>query len=119
MSSLASGSFAAMSALAIAEGTNGPGHRAVAELGDDDRQLEDAEPLSANGFRQMHTLQALLGRGLPVRRRVRNRGLQRLVQHLGRRDPRHQGPDGIGQVVVLSRDRDGHSLHLIVAGSPY
>ena len=83
-------------------------HRAVAELGEDDRQLEDAESLSANGFRQVHALQALLGRGLPVRRRVRDRRLERLVQHVRRRHARHQGPDRIGQVVVLRSDRDGH-----------
>ena len=57
-------------------------NRAVAELGDDNRQLEDAEPLSANRFRQMQTLQALFGRDLPVRRGVRDRRFQRLVQHL-------------------------------------
>ena len=56
-------------------------HRAVAELGDDDRQLEDAEALSANGFRKMHALQTLLGGGLPVRRRVGDRGFQGFVQH--------------------------------------
>ena len=94
------------------------GNRAVAELGNDNRQLENAEPLSANGFRQMHTLQALFGGGVPVRRRVRNRGFQRLVQHVRRRDSRHQGPDGIGQVVVLSRDRDGHSCTSMWRGCP-
>ena len=77
------------------------GHRAVAELGEHDGQLEDAEALSANGFGQMHALQALIGRGLPVRRRVVDRCLQRLVQHLRRRHPRHQRSHRIGQVLML------------------
>ena len=85
------------------------GHRAVAELGEHDGELEDAETLSANGFGQVHALQALLGGGLPVRRRVGDGRLQRLVQNLRRRHPRHQGPDRIGQVVVLRSDRDGHA----------
>ena len=46
------------------------GHRAVAELGQHDGQLENAETLPANGFGQVHALQALFGRGLPIRRRV-------------------------------------------------
>ena len=94
------------------------GHRAVAELGDDDSQLEDAEALSANGFRQVHALQTLLGRGLPVRRRVRDRGFEGFVQHLRRRHPRHQGPHRIGQVIVLRSDRDGHSCTSLW-GLPY
>ena len=93
-------------------------HRAVAELGQHDRQLEDAEALSTNGFRQVHALQALLGRGLPVRRRVRDRGFEGFVQDLRRRHPRHQGPHRIGQVVVLRSDRDGH-CYLFVTGLPY
>ena len=85
------------------------GYRAVAELGDDDGEFEDAESLSANGFGEMDALQALLGGGLPVRRRVGNGRLQRLVQNVRRRHPRHQRPNRIGQVVVLRTDRDGHS----------
>ena len=46
------------------------GHCPVAELGEDDGQLENAETLSANGFGEVYALQALLGGGLPVRRRV-------------------------------------------------
>jgi hypothetical protein len=76
-------------------------HRAVAELGDDDRKLEDAESLSADRFGEVHPLQTLFGRGLPVGRRVRDRCLEGLVQNVGRRNTRHQGPNRIGQVVVL------------------
>ena len=86
------------------------GHRAVAELGQHDGQFENAEALSANGFRKVHALQTLLGRGLPVRRRVRDGGFEGFVQDLRRRHPRHQGPHRIGQVVVLRSDRDGHAL---------
>ncbi len=74
----------------------GAGYRAVAELGDDDRQFEDAEALTADRLRQVHALQPLLCRGLPVGRRVGDRGLQGFVQHIRRRHPRHQGPDRIG-----------------------
>ena len=66
------------------------GHRAVAELGDHDRELEDAESLSANGFGEVDAVQALLGGGLPVRRRVGNGRLQGLMQNVRRRHPRHQ-----------------------------
>ena len=65
-----------------------PGHRAVAELGEHDRQLEDAEALSADGFR---TGERPAG---PARQRPSSRaagwdrGLERLVQNLRRRDPR-------------------------------
>ena len=60
-------------------GNEWAGYRAVAELGEHDRQFEDAESLPANGFGQMDPLQALLGGGLPVRRRVRNGRLEGLV----------------------------------------
>ena len=89
------------------------GHRAVAELGEHDRQLEDAEALAADVLGQVQALQTLLGGGLPVGRRVRDRGLERFVQHLRRRDPRHQGPHRIGEVVVLGNDRDGHAVLLV------
>ncbi|CAM5705537.1 hypothetical protein MAUB1S_11586 [Mycolicibacterium aubagnense] len=85
-----------------------PGDRAVSELGQGDRELEDAEALSANGFRQVQARQALVGRRAPVGRWVTDRGLESFVQHLGGRDPRHQGSDRIGQIVVLGHDRDGH-----------
>ena len=91
-------------------------HRAVAELGQDDSQFEDAEALSTNGFRQVHALQALIGRGLPEWWRVRDRSFEGFVQHLRWRHPRHQGPYRIGQVVVLRSDRDRHSYLL---GLPY
>ena len=58
------------------------GHCPVAELGEDDGQLENAETLSANGFGEVYALQALLGGGLPVRRWVGNGRFQRLVQDL-------------------------------------
>ncbi len=47
-----------------------PRHRTVAELGQHDGQLENAETLSADGFGQMQTLQPLFGRRLPVSRWV-------------------------------------------------
>ena len=65
-------------------------HGAAAELGQDHRQLEDAEPLSANGFRQVDTLQPLIRGGPPIRWRRGDRRFHRLVQHLGRHHPRHQ-----------------------------
>jgi hypothetical protein len=68
-------------------------HRAVAELGDDNRQFEDAEALSANGFREVHALHALFGGGLPVGRGIGDRGLEGFVQNLRRRHPRREGPD--------------------------
>src|SRR6185503_5134100 len=84
-------------------------HRAVAELSQDNSQFEDAEALSTNGFRQVHALQALIGRGLPEWWWVRYRGFEGFVQHIRWRHPRHQGPYRIGQVVVLRTDRDRHS----------
>ena len=57
---------------------------------------------------EVEALQALVGGRAPVGRRVADRGLEGLVQHLGRRDARHQGSDRIGQIVVLGHDRDGH-----------
>ena len=84
-------------------------HCAVAELGEHDRQFEDAEALSTNGFGEMNTSQALLGGGLPVRRRVRDRRLEGLVQNVRRCHPRHQGANRIGQVVVLRIYCDGHA----------
>ena len=87
----------------------GAGHRAVAELGDDDREFEDSETLSANPFGEVHTLQALVGSCLPVRRRVRNGSLEGLMQYVRWRHPRHQGPNRIGQVVVFRIDCDGHA----------
>ncbi len=66
------------------------GDCAVAELREHDRQLEDAEALPADVLREVQTLQPLVGGGLPVRRRVRDRGLECLVQDLRRRHPRHQ-----------------------------
>jgi hypothetical protein len=59
-----------------------PWHGTEAELGQDHRQLQDAEPLSANGFRQVDTLQSLIGGGPPIRWRRGDRRFQRLVQHL-------------------------------------
>ena len=66
------------------------GYRAVAELGEHHRELEDAETLPADRFGQMHTLQALFCRGLPIRRWVVDRCFQRGVQDLRRRHARHQ-----------------------------
>ena len=40
------------------------------------------EALPANGFGEVEALQPLLGRGFPVRRGVRDRGLECFVQHL-------------------------------------
>ena len=91
-----------------------PGHCAVPEFGEDNCQFENAEPLSANGFGQVHALQTLLGGGLPIRRRVGNGSFQRLVQDLGRRHPRHQGSHRIGEVVVLGSDRDRHAATLSI-----
>jgi hypothetical protein len=83
-------------------------HRAAAEFGEYDGKLEDAEALSANGFGQVHALQALFGSGLPIRWRIDDRCFQRGVQYLGRRDPRHQGPHRVSQVLMLRSDRDRH-----------
>ena len=57
--------------------------------------------MTVDGFGQVNTLQSLLGGGLPVRRRIGDRGLERVVQDLRRRDPGYQGLDRIGEVVVL------------------
>ena len=84
------------------------GYRAVAEFGKHDREFEDPEALPTGGLRQMHTVQALVGGGLPVLRRVRDGRLQRRVQHLGGDDPLDQGSHRIGEVDVLGIDRDRH-----------
>ena len=87
-----------------------PGHRATAELGDHHGELEDSEALPANRLGQVNAVQALFGGRLPIRRRVRDRRLQRLVQHFRRGDPFHQGADRISEVFVLGCDRDRHDV---------
>ena len=94
------------------------GYRAVAELGEHHGELENPETLPANGFGQVHALQALFGRGLPKRRRVFDRCFQRGVQHLGWRHPRHQGPHRIGQVLMLRSDCDRHWSPSLVFPGP-
>lgn len=94
----------------------GARHRPVAEFREHDGQLENAEALPADGFRQMNALQALLGRGLPVRRRVLDLRLHRLVQRLGRGDARHQRSHGIGQFLMLGIYRDRHWSPSVAAG---
>ena len=87
-----------------------PGNRAVTELREHDGEFEDAEALAADVLGEVQPLQALLGGGLPVGRRVGDGRLEGLVQHLRRCDALDQVSDGVGQVVVLGKDRDGHAL---------
>ena len=86
----------------------GSRHRAVAELRDHDRQLQQPEALTVDRLGQVYAVQALLGGGPPVRRRVGDRGFERFVQDLCRCDPRHQRLHRICEIVVLGDDRDGH-----------
>ena len=93
----------------------GAGNRAVAELGDRDRQFHQAEALPADRLRQVQTVQTLLGGRPPIRRWAGDRGFQCCVQHVGRRHSFDQGPYRPGQILVLGGDCDGHGSRASLA----